>query len=105
MRSRGYNQALELAKPLAKAIGIPLLGDALLRTRVTDAQSELSAVARRRNVRGAFAAAFCGEIPEHVALLDDVFTTGATLGECARVLKRAGVTRVQVWALARAPVG
>ena len=105
LRSRGYNQALELAKPLAKAIGIPLLGDALLRTRATDAQSELSAVARRRNVRGAFAAAFHGEIPEHVALLDDVFTTGATLGECARVLKRAGVARVQVWALARAPVG
>jgi len=48
-------------------------------------------------------AKFENEIPEHVAVLDDVFTTGATLAECARVLKRAGVARVDVWALARAP--
>jgi len=102
LRARGYNQALELAKPLAKALGVPLLRDALRRVRATDAQSELSAAARRRNVRGAFVARFDGEIPAHVALLDDVFTTGATLGECARVLKRAGVAKVDVWALARA---
>jgi len=103
LRSRGYNQALELAKPLAKALRIPLLRDALQRTRVTAAQTELTALARRRNVRGAFAAHFVNEIPQHVAVLDDVFTTGATLAECARVLKRAGAKRVDVWALARAP--
>jgi len=82
---------------------IPLWRDALQRTRATDAQTELSALQRRRNVRGAFVAKFENEIPEHVAVLDDVFTTGATLAECARVLKRAGVGRVDAWALARAP--
>lgn len=103
LRQRGYNQALELAKPLAKSLGVPLLRDALQRTRATGAQTELAAVQRRRNVRGAFAVCNRDALPEHIAVLDDVFTTGATLGECARVLKRAGVTRVDVWALARAP--
>ena len=105
LRSRGYNQALEIARPLAKALRIPLLRDVLQRTRATDAQTELSALQRRRNVRGAFAAHFEDDVPQHVAVLDDVFTTGATLAECARVLKRAGVHRVDVWALARAPAG
>ena len=103
LRQRGYNQALELAKPLAKHFGIPLLRDALHRTRATDAQTELTAVQRRRNVRGAFEAKFADTVPEHVAVLDDVFTTGATLAECVRVLKQAGVARVDAWALARAP--
>jgi ComF family protein len=103
LRRRGYNQALELAKPLAKHFGIPLLRDALQRRRATNAQTELTAIQRRRNVRGAFEACFNDSVPQHVAVLDDVFTTGATLAECARVLKRAGVKRVDVWALARAP--
>jgi predicted amidophosphoribosyltransferase len=54
-------------------------------------------------VRGAFALREGAALPAHVALLDDVMTTGATLAECARVLRRAGVARVDVWALARAP--
>ncbi|MEO7150003.1 MAG: hypothetical protein ABIY40_08750 [Rhodanobacteraceae bacterium] len=91
-----------MAKPLAKALRIPLLRDALRRTRETDAQSELSAIQRRRNVRGAFAVHFEGAPPAHVVVRDDVFTTGATLAECARLLKRADVVRVDVWALARA---
>ena len=103
LRQRGYNQALELAKPLAKHFGVPVLRDALRRTRATHAQSELTAIRRRRNVRGAFARFSPGTLPEHVAVLDDVFTTGATLAECVRVLKEAGVARVDVWALARAP--
>jgi ComF family protein len=103
LRRRGYNQALELAKPLARTLGVPLLRDALARTRATHAQTDLNAVQRRRNVRGAFALDSRATLPDHVAVLDDVFTTGATLGECARVLKRAGVAHVDVWALARAP--
>lgn len=103
LRRRGYNQALELAKPLAKRFAVPLLHEPLRRTRATDAQTELTAVQRRHNVRGAFEANFSGTPLEHVAVLDDVFTTGATLAECARVLKQAGVARVDVWALARAP--
>jgi ComF family protein len=103
LRSRGYNQSLELARTLSKSLRLPLLPDVLKRTRVTAAQSELTAVQRRRNVRGAFVARFDKDAPRHMAVLDDVFTTGATLAECARVLKRAGAERVDAWALARAP--
>jgi ComF family protein len=103
LRQRGYNQALELARPLTRALGVPLRHDLLARTRSTAAQSELDAPTRRRNVRGAFVVRSEAPLPAHVAVLDDVMTTGATLAECARVLKRAGVARVDVWALARAP--
>ena len=103
LRQRGYNQALELARPLAQALHVPLRHDRLQRRRHTGAQTELDAVSRRRNVRGAFAVREGVALPAHVAILDDVMTTGATLAECARVLRRAGVARVDVWALARAP--
>jgi ComF family protein len=103
LRERGYNQALELAKPLARALGVPIEPDLLRRTRATAAQTGLDAAARRRNLRDAFAVAGERAIPSHVALLDDVMTTGATVRECARALRRAGVARVDVWALARAP--
>lgn len=103
LRQRGYNQALELARPLARALGVPLRHDLLQRAHPTAAQSELDAPSRRRNVRGAFAVRPNAPLPAHVAVLDDVMTTGATLAECARVLRRAGVARVDVWALARAP--
>ncbi|WP_034213948.1 hypothetical protein, partial [Arenimonas metalli] len=68
----------------------------------TEAQTTLGAAARRGNVHRAFAAR-AGPLPAHVALLDDVMTTGATLAECARALRRAGVVRVEAWVLARAP--
>ena len=103
LRQRGYNQALELARPLARALGVPLRHDVLQRSRRTEAQTELDAVDRRRNVRDAFVLCPGLAPPAHVAILDDVMTTGATLAECARVLRRAGVQRVDVWALARAP--
>jgi ComF family protein len=103
LRGRGYNQSLELARPLAHALGVPLHHDLLRRTRPTDPQSALDARARRRNVRGAFALADGVEPPAHVALFDDVMTTGATLREAALTLRRAGVARVDAWALARAP--
>jgi ComF family protein len=103
LRRRGYNQAVELAAPLARTLGLPLRLDLLRRTRATSAQTELGALARRRNVRGAFAVREGVACPVHVALLDDVMTTGATLAEAARCLRRAGVRRIDVWALARAP--
>jgi ComF family protein len=102
LRRRGYNQALELARPLARALGVPLRHDLLVRCRATEAQSQLDRHARRRNVRRAFAAAPRAGRFEHVAVIDDVMTTGATLAECARVLVQTGVARVDVWALARA---
>ncbi|MEO8747686.1 MAG: ComF family protein [Rhodanobacter sp.] len=103
LRRRGYNQALELARPLARALAVPLRHDILQRLRATDAQTELDAVHRRRNVRNAFGLLRGVSLPAHVAVLDDVMTTGATLAECSRLLRRAGVLRVDVWALARAP--
>jgi len=102
LRERGYNQALELAKPLARRFGVRLAHDLLRRVRATEAQTDLDATLRRRNVRGAFAVQ---RMPPatHVAVVDDVMTTGSTLAECTRVLLAAGVKRVDVWALARTP--
>lgn len=102
LRQRGFDQALELARPLARALDLPLLSDRLRRRRHTAPQSELDAPARRRNVRGAFVVAPGPPLPGHLALFDDVMTTGATLQEAARALRRAGVERVDLWALARA---
>jgi ComF family protein len=104
LRERGYNQASELGRSLASALGIPCRHDLLHRIRHTDAQTVLDAVERRRNLHAAFALRNTAALPRHVAVVDDVFTTGATLAECARLLRRAGVTQVDVWALARAPM-
>jgi len=103
LRERGYNQAFELAKPVAGTLGVPIARDGLARIRATPAQTGLDAAARRRNLRGAFAVPRGASLPKHIALFDDVVTTGATVRECARVLCRAGVERIDVWALARAP--
>jgi ComF family protein len=102
LRARGFNQAQELARPLARHLGVPLRAGWLERTRPTDAQSDLDAEGRAGNVRGAFTACVPQGI-RHVALLDDVMTTGATLAACTLALKRGGVERVDVWALARTP--
>ena len=101
LRQRGYDQALELAKPLARALGLPLLGGVLRRCTATTAQSRLDAATRQRNLRDAFESAALARLPAHVALVDDVMTTGATLHAAARVLRRAGVRRVDAWVCAR----
>ncbi|MGN6481918.1 ComF family protein [Luteibacter sp.] len=100
LRERGFNQALELARPLARHHGIPLRPELLQRLRSTDAQSELDAEARAANIRDAFVASVPPGLG-HVAVVDDVMTTGATLEACTLALQRAGVARVDVWALAR----
>ena len=101
LRSRGYDQALELARPLAGAMQLPLLADVLWRRRMTTAQSRLDADARQRNLRDAFHVAADIRMPAHVVLVDDVMTTGATLHAAARVLLRVGVQRVDAWVCAR----
>ena len=99
---RGFNQAELLCRDLSRHFdGLPW-SDALLRRRATPAQSALPAGKRHGNVRGAFAIRRLPPGVRTVALVDDVMTTGATLAECARVLKRAGVARVEIWVLARA---
>lgn len=102
LRQRGYDQALELARPLARRLDLPLLPAALRRIRHTAPQSKLDARQRRRNLRAAFQAGAV-PLPEHVALVDDVMTTGQTLHAAALALRRAGVARVDAWICARVP--
>lgn len=103
LRQRGYDQARELAKSLARALQIPLLSEVLVRTRATAPQSELDASARQRNLRRAFEVRPDAVLPDHVVLIDDVMTTGATLEAAAKRLRRAGVARVDAWVCARVP--
>lgn len=102
---RGYNQALELARPLSAALGIPLAPRLLERQVETAAQSGVAPGERRRNVRGAFALAADqpGLAGMHVGVVDDVMTSGHTLDELAGVLKRAGAARVTNLVFARTP--
>jgi ComF family protein len=103
LRRRGYNQALELARPLARELGIPLAAGICARVRDTPPQSELPASRRAANVRNAFR--LRGALTaKHVAIVDDVVTTGATVNELARLLKRHGAETVEVWAVSRTPM-
>lgn len=97
---RGFNQALELAHPVARQLGIPVRWDCLRRIRATPPQRGLSSAVRRQNVRGAFTVTRPLAV-QHVALVDDVLTTGQTAAEIAVTLRQAGVARVDVYALAR----
>lgn len=101
LRARGFNQAHEIARSVARATGIPLAADACRRVIDTAAQATLPWKERARNVRGAFVcdADLSGR---SVAVVDDVMTTGATLDELARSLKRAGAIEVRGWMVARA---
>jgi ComF family protein len=100
---RRYNQAALLAQAIHSAGGPDVAADWLVRRRRTPSQGHLGPTARERNVRGAFAVragrSFAGK---RVVIVDDVMTTGATVEECARVLKRAGAVFVGVLTLARA---
>lgn len=103
---RTFNQAEVLARQLGRSLGLPVHDRLLLRTRRTSAQSGLDATGRKRNIRGAFRCRHgAGKVLDgaHVALIDDVMTTGATLTACVRELRRAGVGEVSLWVVARAP--
>lgn len=98
---RGYNQSVELARPLSKQLGIKLDAYSCQRVRATIPQADLPAKKRKGNVRNAFSVTkACGY--QHVLLLDDVITTGSTVNELARMLNLAGVRRIDVLAIARA---
>ena len=98
LAKRGFNQAKLMARGVAKRISAPVL-DKLKVVRRTRDQVELSAEARRTNVTGAYASR--GPVAGKVLLVDDVFTTGATLSECAEVLRKAGAGEVQALTLCR----
>jgi ComF family protein len=99
-RERGFNQATELARSLGRCLRIPLATQLCLRRRNTGPQSLLPLTARRLNLRDAFAVR--GRCALHVAIVDDVMTTGHTANELARALRQAGAERIEVWVIARA---
>lgn len=103
LRQRGYDQALELARPLARALNLPRLDNVLQRVRDTTPQSRLEAAQRQGNLKNAFRATRIAALPAHVILIDDVMTTGATLHAAAEALRRAGVARIDAWVCARVP--
>lgn len=102
--SRGFNQSLEIARPLGNDLGIAVRHDLLIRTRDTLQQSSLHPDARHRNVSNVFIvpSAYSDLIRgKHIALVDDVITTGTTLNEAAKVLKRFGAKKVSNFVFAR----
>ena len=101
LRQRGYNQALELARGITRLLKIDIDVGSARRTRATADQIGQRAAARRRNVKGVFAAdASLQGI--HLAIVDDVMTTGSTVDELARACRAAGAARIEVWTAARA---
>lgn len=106
LAERGFNQALEIAKPLARAIAIPLAPQLIERTRDTLMQASLPTAERHRNIRHAFALpanAVKFVRGQHIGMVDDVMTTGETLNEIAATLKRHGAVRVTNLVFARTP--
>jgi competence protein ComFC len=103
MRERGYNQAELIARPLPRLIGIPFRSYLLVRTRPRQNQLRLTRRERWETVRGAYATHRTAQVDKlRVLLVDDVFTTGATLDACYRALKGAGAARVVGLTVARA---
>jgi ComF family protein len=103
LRQRGFNQAYLVNKKWAAQEGIPFDGFALSRSRWTEPQTTLARAERRKNVRGAFSLLHPDGVKgQRILLVDDVFTTGATVNECARVLMKGGARWVDVLTLARA---
>lgn len=100
LRERGFNQALELARTLGQQTGVPVNAQLCVKTRDTLPQTRLPWKERRKNIRGAFVVEG-GVAGCHVAVVDDVLTTGATLSELARNLKRAGAVTVTGYVIAR----
>jgi ComF family protein len=101
MARRGFNQATEIARPLAKALHLPLTLDGCRRVRDTAEQTRLDALQRLKNTRDAFRASAKMDAM-HIAVIDDVITTGSTVRSIAIALRAAGARKIQVWTVARA---
>jgi len=100
LKQRGFNQALEIARLISKNRQIELDSISCRRTRLTPPQASLPLKDRIKNIRGAFE---CNKNLQglHIALIDDVMTTGASLNELAKTLKQAGAAHVECWVIAR----
>lgn len=100
LRERGFNQAMELAKIIARQLDIPLLPQGAERIRATTPQVDLPWKERAINLRGAFSSNL-DLTGKHVALVDDVMTSGASLHELALALRRQGASEISAWVVAR----
>jgi len=101
LRQRGYNQSHELAKSLSKRLKIPINNNYLSRTVDTVAQASLTFKERKKNIQHAFKLDN-KDVPKHIALIDDVLTSGHTANAAAKLFKRAGTNTIEVWTIARA---
>lgn len=101
LRERGYNQALELARPLARSLGIGLEKNLVQRVRQTRPQTELKLASRATNLRQAFQLKRSPNY-RHIALVDDVITSGHTANALAQEFHRRGIEKIEIWAIARA---
>lgn len=99
LRERGYNQSEELAKQLSEVLRVPVLNDVLIKIKNTPSQAKLNKEERQKNLQGAFVTKNASAIAKHkVFLVDDVYTTGATMEECAKILLSAKAK--EVWGIA-----
>jgi ComF family protein len=103
LRERGFNQSGLLAKEFSRRHGLPVSFDLLIRKKWTEPQTRLNRKERLENVKGAFGLRDASAVPgRRILLIDDVFTTGTTLSECARTLKKGGASEVYVLTVTRA---
>lgn len=102
MKERGFNQSEEIGKELAKFLKIPLIKNNLIKTKETLSQTKLTRNEREENIKNAFSVKNGGKIKrKKILLIDDIYTTGATMEECARILKKSGARSVWGVAVAR----
>ena len=101
IQKRGFNQALELLRPLRKRYAIPIILDEVTRIRHTSPQSELNEENRKQNLKNAFKVHKPLKF-EHVAILDDVVTTGSTVHALSLILRECGVQQIDIWSICRA---
>jgi ComF family protein len=100
LKQRGFNQSIELARPVSKTFGIPMPLNLCVRRRDTAPQYGLLSTQRQKNIKNAFEATAPIE-KKHVAIFDDVITTGCTVNEMARTLRHSGAEVIDVWSIAR----
>lgn len=102
LRDRGLNQSLEIARIAFPHMRGKIVPNLLIRSKNTKPQTELDGVARRRNLKGAFRVSDEKMVKgKEIILIDDVFTTGTTIAECSKTLKKAGASKIYVWTVAR----
>jgi len=102
LKLRGFNQCLEMAKIISKKQKIPLIRNGIVKLNETKNQSELSAAARRQNIKSHNFECHFSDIPQSVILIDDVMTTGATMQVVAQKLRSVGVQYIEGWIVCRA---